>query len=257
MLHRLRLAHRLLLIYLLSLVSVAVLAYSLVAEKNIAIEIANKELRGSAYVAVVRQALLTLIEERRPSASSPSYRQSARRTALQDLASAVEAAERQFGQDMGTVGEAYRLTSLLRQLSEYDEANLEVQRSARAAASRLISRIGDSSNLILDPELDSYYMMSIVMLRLPQLVTTAVDLTDAATALRPGTPQADEWLSTFTLKEGAFAATFAALASDNERTLGGKADDEARRQLEASFARLRSVVADFSVNLKEISSTGQ
>src|SRR5262249_43074078 len=110
MLHRLRLAHRLLLIYLLSLVSVAVLAYSLIAEKNIAIEFANKELRGSAYVAVVRQALLALIAERRPSASSRIDGQSATHTSLQDQASAVETAERQYGRDMGTAGEAYRLT---------------------------------------------------------------------------------------------------------------------------------------------------
>ena len=52
MLHRLRLAHRLLLIYLLSFLAVAVLAYGLIAEKNIAIDFALKELRGNAYVAV-------------------------------------------------------------------------------------------------------------------------------------------------------------------------------------------------------------
>src|SRR5262245_50099167 len=64
MLPQLRLAHRLLLIYLLSFVSVAVLAYSLVVEKNIAIDFAQKERRGAVYVAVVRDALFAIIKDR-------------------------------------------------------------------------------------------------------------------------------------------------------------------------------------------------
>ena len=34
----------------------------------------------------------------------------------------------------------------------------------------LITRIGNQSNLILDPDLDSYYTMSIVLLRTPALL---------------------------------------------------------------------------------------
>src|SRR5215470_14783888 len=85
MLHRLPLAHRLLLIYLLSFVSVAVLAYSLVAEKNIAIDFTQKEQRGSGYIAVVRDALIDIIEVRSGSALSPAV--------LQGAAAAIEAAE--------------------------------------------------------------------------------------------------------------------------------------------------------------------
>ena len=61
MLSGLRVAHRLLLIYLLSFASVAYLAYTLVAEKNISIEFARKERRGIAYADVVRQALMAII----------------------------------------------------------------------------------------------------------------------------------------------------------------------------------------------------
>ena len=64
MLSGLRVAHRLLLIYLLSFASVAYLAYTLVAEKNIAIEFARKELRGIGYVDVVRQSLVSIIRSR-------------------------------------------------------------------------------------------------------------------------------------------------------------------------------------------------
>src|SRR5215469_10510325 len=61
MLSGLRVAHRLLLIYMLSFASVAYLAYTLVAEKNIAIKFARKELCGITYADVVRQGLLSTI----------------------------------------------------------------------------------------------------------------------------------------------------------------------------------------------------
>src|SRR5215472_1894132 len=64
MLPGLRVAHRLLLIYMLSFAAVAYLAYTLVAEKDIAIDFGRKELRGIAYADVVRQALLSMIGER-------------------------------------------------------------------------------------------------------------------------------------------------------------------------------------------------
>src|SRR5215468_11123478 len=64
MLPGLRVAHRLLLIYMLSFASVAYLAYTLITEKNIAIDFARKELRGIAYADAVRQALLSIIRIR-------------------------------------------------------------------------------------------------------------------------------------------------------------------------------------------------
>src|SRR5215475_3932641 len=109
MLHQLRLAHRLVLIYLLSFVSVVSLAYSLVVEKNIAIEFAQKEQRGSAYVAVVRDALLAIIENRLAAATSPSSNRDARSAALDDRAAAIETAERDYGREMATAALADRL----------------------------------------------------------------------------------------------------------------------------------------------------
>ena len=84
MLFRLRLAHRLLLIYLLSFVSVAVLAYSLIVEKNIAIDFAQKEQRGNAYVAVVRDTLLAIIDDRLASTTPGTESHASDRTVLRN-----------------------------------------------------------------------------------------------------------------------------------------------------------------------------
>ena len=45
--------------------------------------------------------------------------------------------------------------------------------AAITAARALINKIGDASNLILDPDLDSYYVMDITLLRLPEAVDQA------------------------------------------------------------------------------------
>ena len=42
-----------------------------------------------------------------------------------------------------------------------------------------IAQVGDQSNLILDPDLDSYYVMDTLVIRVPTLITTAVDLSQA------------------------------------------------------------------------------
>ena len=44
-------------------------------------------------------------------------------------------------------------------------------------ASELVTRIGNQSNLILDPDLDSYYTMSLILLRYPVLLDSVAQLT--------------------------------------------------------------------------------
>lgn len=65
------------------------------------------------------------------------------------------------------------------------------RREAVAAARGLISRIGDQSNLILDPDLDTYYLMDIVLLRIPEALVTTRSLADGvAKALGSAFPSA-------------------------------------------------------------------
>src|SRR5262247_2376634 len=119
MLHRISLTHRILLIYLLRLVAVVVLAYSLIVEKNIAITFAQKEQRGSSYIAVVRDALLAVIEDHL-TASSPETATTLRHAALEDYAAKILAAQTQYGGEMHTQQLAHDVSLTLRQLSEDD-----------------------------------------------------------------------------------------------------------------------------------------
>lgn len=49
---------------------------------------------------------------------------------------------------------------------------------AMAMVLTLIAEVGDRSNLILDPELDSYYLMDVVLLRLPPVIVTSTRVLD-------------------------------------------------------------------------------
>ena len=254
MLARLRLTHRLLLIYLLSFVSVAVLAYSLVVEKNIAIDFAQKEQSGNAYAAVVRSTLLATVGDRLASASSTAEDRAAARDALRTQLAALETAEREFGHGLDTASLANSLSDLLHQLSTQTGGDPTAEwalhmRSMRVARD-LISRIGDQSNLILDPDLDSYYMMSIVTLRLPEVAAAATELVDTAVAGRQGAAHSGEAQAGLVLRKGAFAATVAALASDNVRAIRENADEAVRIQLQTSFLRLQAAAANLSTNLR-------
>src|SRR5215472_11075755 len=115
MLPGLRVAHRLLLIYMLSFAAVAYLAYTLVAEKDIAIDFGRKELRGIAYADGVRQALLSMIGEREAAVLLPGDHH-VDYTSLQERIAALAAAEQAYGYDLQTAALADTLMTQMRQL---------------------------------------------------------------------------------------------------------------------------------------------
>ncbi|MZP30457.1 HAMP domain-containing protein, partial [Heliobacterium undosum] len=56
----------------------------------------------------------------------------------------------------------------------------------------LIAHVGDASNLILDPELDSYYLMDSVVNKLPNIVVKLVEVRDFVTSLPVGQDLSNE-----------------------------------------------------------------
>jgi PAS domain S-box-containing protein len=260
MLSGLRVAHRLLLIYLLSFASVAYLAYTLVVEKNIAIEFARKELRGIGYADVIRQALLSIIRDGETAAGPQPGDESGGSATLQTQLAALARAEREYGHNLNTATLADALVTEMRQLVAQGTGDPAARRAlvARAikSARMLISRIGDESNLILDPDLDSYYTMSVVMLRLPEAVTSATDLADEAVAVNLPKSAGDESQMKFLLTEGAFRATIRGLMSDVAAAFRGNPDGQLRRNLEPAFFRTQGAIGDFSRNLRYMVTEG-
>ena len=172
---------KLLLIYLLDLTAVIYVSSILINEKYLSIDFSRKEVAGNAYVAAVRDVLVALptplpdvspVASAAESAGTPGTKALSVRldpTAFAPRMEALRAAEQQYGPSMKTAD--VHAAFLLNLQSVLDKPNVDVkQMSAVLGTGReLITRIGNQSNLILDPDLDSYYTMSLVLLRFPEL----------------------------------------------------------------------------------------
>ena len=131
----------------------------LILEQNRAIDFGQKEILGSDYLARSTPHMLDIakaIMEGRPSPAIPE-----------------------------------ELSNFHRQSGSELQANTQFQELQKEGTDSLSQsmalnkRVGDYSNLILDPDLDSYYLMDIVLLRIPYLIQITVDLQKARSADDP------------------------------------------------------------------------
>jgi len=179
LMNRLRYPQKFLLISLLFIVPLALVMALLIAEVNTTADFAQKEQAGSEYLRGVRSLLEDALHEQ---ATAHAYMNG-------DAALAAEftRAQAQIDDDFAALGmldsrlgASLRTTESLNALSAHwrELKNRLPASSARmgddlhmaliAEIRDLIARVGDTSNLILDPDLDSYYTMDAVLLKLPE-----------------------------------------------------------------------------------------
>src|ERR1043166_6624042 len=168
LMNRLKYPRKFALITLLFLAPLAWVAKEFVGSVNSGIEVAQKEIDGDAYLRPLR-ALMEHVPQVRRLSVRVARGDSAAREELQTL-------HAQIGQDFITLSKVEaRLGAGLETHAQYealvkswevvrsDETYVDVIAKIRA----LISRVGDTSTLILDPDLDSYYSMDWVLLKGP------------------------------------------------------------------------------------------
>ena len=215
---------KLILIYALDLTAVIFVSGILINEKFIAIDFARKEIVGNAYINVVRDALFAVPKEiaiRKPTAGE------------------VRTAEARYGAAMGC-----------RLLAEDFASRLETNstggvKPVMQAGHSLITRIGNQSNLILDPDLDSYYTMSLIVLRFPELVQL-IESIRAKSAEKDRAPPGgyDRIQTEYLILEGQLDATVKGIGADYaEAVAAGKPDF--RHQMTAARDRLLAEINVF------------
>lgn len=185
-----RISHKLMLISASFLLPIAVLLYFTVAGINYDIRFATLELYGNHYQRPLEE-LLELI----PRHGDMAGRVAAGDTKLQKRLTTTQSrisqslqrlsdVDRQIGVDLQftdeglgkrqrTQASALALTAdwdrLEKELSSLDADEIARRHDELTVKIRtMISHAGDTSNLILDPDLDSYYLMDITLLALPQ-----------------------------------------------------------------------------------------
>ena len=160
--------------------AIAVIAaiYSLVIEKQGAIEFSRKELTGVSYLEKIRNVYSIVLTTPIAQSSGGAER------ALQDALATLAAAEREAGpsrtarksvggRDLGTKPFVQSLIESLRLLWSDDgggDSHAKRLHDVLARAQRLTTQVGDASNLALDPDLDSYYLQDTAVRQIPNLL---------------------------------------------------------------------------------------
>ncbi|MBU6257172.1 MAG: EAL domain-containing protein [Burkholderiales bacterium] len=228
LLARLSVGRKLLLIFLLDMSAVAYISGILVHEKFIAIDFARKELAGSAYLRELEPTLLALASGRATPAPA-----------------SITALDHRLGQGLDSARASLDFAAALRaQQAQPADPAASMQALDRGRA--LLTRVGNQSNLILDPDLDSYYTMSIVVLRIPEILQAAADM---AAAVGRGDAGADrhghDARARFLLLEGRLETGRAGMDSDYGEAIAASdpalalALDPTRRAMDAALDRFR------------------
>lgn len=190
-----RLSHKLTGLIVALFVPAAMLMYLYVSAKNDLVGFAQKEIIGVEYGKSLRDLAQRAIELRGVTNASvhgdttPQDALSDQMSLVDAAIAAVEAAEIQHGIALNTQ-EKWRSVkaawaSVMKQASRTSSGDAAAKHLVRAVL-ELISRVGDTSNLILDPDLDSFYLMDIVVAKLPSLLDEVGALRDEGVAVAAG-----------------------------------------------------------------------
>lgn len=158
----------------------AMVVYQLVAEVNQRIEFARSELSGVTYLHPLEQLMCDIPQARllahrdaRQADTQMALQQQHRK--IEESLAALSEVERSLGQHLNTSMLYAALQADWAKLQTAIAAGMPTDSSLQPLYNRLvadvralISHAGDQSKLILDPDLDSYYLMDAVLLKLPE-----------------------------------------------------------------------------------------
>jgi methyl-accepting chemotaxis protein len=146
----------------------------------------------------------------------------------------VDRADRRDGKALKVSAQWAKLRTTLTALpSTGGPASARAYDAAAQGVMDLLTQVGNTSNLILDPDLDSYYVMDAWMLRLPAIVDTA---SQATMLVRQG-GSAQSLVPQLAVDAGAIATNLAALPTDAQTAAKGTSDP----RLRAAFNDLDAV----------------
>jgi PAS domain S-box-containing protein len=188
--HRLKVAQKLMLISVFFIMPDSVMLYLFITGINANIQFARMEQKGNEYQRPL-EALLEMIPQHRhlvnlTTGAEPAAREilAAKQAQIDAAFDELEAVDERIGTDLQFTDEGlakrkrehYRVRIVRGEWQELKDHLLEwtpAQIAARqvhlvADLRMMITHAGDLSNLILDPDLDSYYLMDATLLALPQ-----------------------------------------------------------------------------------------
>jgi len=197
---------RLLLISCAFIMPVAVLLYFTVAGINATIASSQLEVDGNAFQRPLEKLLVAVPKAQRLGLRARAGENTA--AAWDETARQADAAFAEVEKNWRTLGEGLQFTPeglAARKRQHLDLSKVKAQWQALRQAGPgadmpkeyaaliqairdMIAHAGDTSNLILDPDLDSYYLMDITLLALPQTQARLADILAAGETTLRGQP---------------------------------------------------------------------
>lgn len=165
------------------LAPVAMLLAMFLQEQQRDIDFATKEIRGVEMAIEVKKAGLSIDNAVFRTKSSGALSSSLFTTAT-DLRRAAQ----QYGADFETDEAVDQIANAMTDIAATGSLTNAGAGPLASKVRSLLAQIGDASNLILDPELDSYYLMDVLVVRLPEVSSVissraeALELFENATA---------------------------------------------------------------------------
>src|SRR5262245_25601930 len=220
------------------LIAIGVTVYGLVAEKRIAINFARKELVGNQYLTTLRE-VYTAILTTWTNGSQGGQTIGSADEVLKTLSTAGANADGILQTRESRQALAAALSDLWAGKAQGVDADALVL-DALAKGRSLASRIGDDSNLALDPELDSYYLQDIVVTRMPAFLGQFGEMRTLLHRTAAPGADANERKAEFLVLDGRLRSTIEGIKDDLAAAYRANPDGSVARSIDVAFATMIS-----------------
>jgi methyl-accepting chemotaxis protein len=233
--------HKLFVIVALFMLPIGLLVGLFVQQSFKDISFATKERDGGTYLRAVWPVLHTLVRASNGAAAAPDAKIAG---SLTDMAARYDA-------DMDTAKTAKALTDALGKIGKVsrDDASL----AAIAAARALIGKVGDGSNLILDPDLDSYYVMDVVVVKLGEAIDQAATLFALANDYKASPTLTDDQKAEYAIHIGQLTAAIDGIDASLASGYAGNPDGATKAALDAPAQEFAKAAKAFLETVKRTS----
>lgn len=261
---RMRYAHKFVIVGLVLFVPLALVAGAYVHLQQGQIEFSVRERHGVDYLDPLASLTAVVIAARREAAEDASPPSAVAERWL----AAVDAADTGHGTALGIVGHwPVVRTQVAAALSASGTPahRVAVHNDAVDSLLALIVQVGDASNLTLDPDLDTYYLMDTVQFRLPVLLDALARVSDVAALGRLGDAAglssayggaADAQIR-LGIARGVLSSSQAALVHNLDTVVARTRDAGVRDSIRGAAARLTQALAAYSRDLDDAVQLGR
>jgi methyl-accepting chemotaxis protein len=209
--------------------------WALVNEKNISIDFAEKEVAGGRLIDALRATQLAV------------HRQSA--DVVKQAAEMLHGKRDDFADVLGSEdGIAALLADLGRVAS--DAADPKMRTTAGQKIRSLMAQVGDGSNLILDPDLDSFYVMDAVVVKLPDVTDQIMSLYALADAIAEKRSLSVADHAQLLILMGGFEGSAGGLTSDFSSAYRGNPDGSVKAAIDDPSRATAAALDRFTESLK-------